>query len=195
MVESKVSGGWAIPSVASLRAQMRHVFDYQAAATDLGADGRRWVTSHFSTEHVAARIDNELRRIEKSVQFPLPALHIEDGMGWVSHSEDLELCRVLPLVTEESRGTFPRRQKNTPECLKQMTASGVESPTSLHRSVAQQKPCPRIAIISTFPPTHCGIATFAASLLNGMMENAKGAASFELIPVVDGNASPASTYT
>jgi glycosyltransferase involved in cell wall biosynthesis len=169
---------WAKPSVCSLQQQMRRVFSDQAMSRERGRMGRRWVTERYSMVPVAKRIEVELQRIESTVRFPVvkPTYH-DDTMTWVSRSRDMQLCTILPITPTAAQLTERSiRQKEVKTCVSKYQTGKVKG---------REASCARVAVISTFPPTHCGIATFATSLLHGMVDVGDKIAHFELFPVVD----------
>lgn len=180
---------WAKPSVPSLRRQMRLVFSNQDAARARGFLGRQHVMNKYAVEPVSQLIVSQLRRIERgnwqaAVQ-ATSAVAIanksisDDSLNWVTHSETIELCRTMPLTV---KGTSDHP---TPAQILSCAAKRqkqVDSGVAISKS---DKPCMRIGMISTIPPTKCGIAMFSSHMLSAFQQVAGHMASFDAIPIVD----------
>jgi glycosyltransferase involved in cell wall biosynthesis len=177
---------WAKPSVTSLRRQMRVVFNDQDRARARGYQGRLHVMNKYAVEPVSQLILSQLRRIERSNwQAAIEATSVgmanksisDDSLNWVTHSETIELCRTMPLAKKGS---------NNHATSSQILSCATKRQQQKDSGVAMKgKPCMRIGMISTIPPTKCGIAMFSSHMLNAFQQVAGHLAQFSAIPIVD----------
>jgi hypothetical protein len=126
--------------------------------------------------------------------------YVDLAGGWVSVARDLDLCGILPIdgtldgspsLIGTGGAMVNSRRKSISECLAKPATTAMKASISVdinHKRVPQpsaRTACVRVAIVSSFPPTHCGIANFATTLLNGMIGQSQGRIRFEVISMVD----------
>lgn len=152
---------WAQPSIRHLKELMRQCVDDPQFCAKRGQAGRQYIANNYSVEKVASLIDDRIQAIRNKL-----------------HSKNYMLTHSTPVrdfdVTHGLSGEFiecARRRKP-------IIQLSVDANSNRLRSKK------RIAIVSTYPPTKCGIGTFTWDLVNSGFRTMGDVVDVEIIAMV-----------
>jgi len=139
---------WAQASIPHLRRILREIYTNQNAAREKGQKARERISELFSRDAVSTVIIQHLKRIEKTVKFPVKERAAIDVSIMSNIEHDFRVCLAGPHIDED--GTVHQR-----------------APVPDRHFMTADLPR-KIAVVSTFPPRMCGIGIFTNSLLRSM---------------------------
>eukprot|EP00455_Lapot_gusevi_P039883 TRINITY_DN4488_c0_g4_i3.p1 TRINITY_DN4488_c0_g4~~TRINITY_DN4488_c0_g4_i3.p1 ORF type:complete len:1638 (+),score=410.79 TRINITY_DN4488_c0_g4_i3:94-5007(+) len=164
MMPSDVSDRWlggfqyAQPSVSDLRRKMRFVFEHPQVAQAVGERARGWMREKYSHQAVGDVIMKRLKAIVASNRYPPRRIPRVDLFMMPIDPAVKAFFSVRAIVTAALVSRHVAHPRGSA-----LSASSVMSGAPGGGKI-------RMAVISTYPPRFCGIATFSEFLIKAMLQ-------------------------